>query len=150
MFATSEITDDMIRSAAKKAKPFAMSTTKDKGSKAKFTYSLNLESGTEIYVFIRPEAGTTVTASVDGTQVSAELLSDGRYLVIIPNIPARELDKRHLIHVEAGSEAFDIDLCALSYVNAVLNADFPDIMQEAVTSLFKYYQATAAYVPNDS
>ena len=150
MFATSEITDDMIRSAAKKAKPFAMSTTKDKGSKAKFTYSLNLESGTEIYVFIRPEAGTTVTASVDGTQVSAELLSDGRYLVIIPNIPARELDKRHLIHVEAGSEAFDIDLCALSYVNAVLNADFPDIMQEAVTSLFNYYQAAAAYVPNDS
>ena len=150
MFATSEITDDMIRSAAKKTKPFAMSTTKDKGSKAKFTYSLNLESGTEIYVFIRPEAGTTVTASVDGTQVSAELLSDGRYLVIIPNIPARELDKRHLIHVEAGSEAFDIDLCALSYVNAVLNADFPDIMQEAVTSLFNYYQAAAAYVPNDS
>ena len=60
------------------------------------------------------------------------------------------LHKRHLIHVEAGSEAFDIDLCALSYVNAVLNADFPDIMQEAVTSLFNYYQAAAAYVPNDS
>ena len=67
----------------------------------------------------------------------------------IPSIPAHELNKMHTINVTAGEENVDINVCALSYVNTILNppkGSYSKKAKEAVTSLFNYYRAAANYI----
>ena len=146
---TSEITSDMIQSVSEEVKAYALSTTKGTDSKVALTYSLNLESGTLIYIYVKPEEGTEVSAKLDGKDIAADPLDDGYYLLTIPSIPAHELNKMHTINVTAGEENVDINVCALSYVNTILNppkGSYSKKAKEAVTSLFNYYRAAVNYI----
>ena len=146
---TSEITSDMIQSVSEEVKAYALSTTKGTDSKVALTYSLNLESGTLIYIYVKPEEGTEVSAKLDGKDIAADPLDDGYYLLTIPSIPAHELNKMHTINVTAGEENVDMNVCALSYVNTILNppkGSYSKKAKEAVTSLFNYYRAAANYI----
>lgn len=146
---TSEITSDMIQSVREEVKAYALSTTKGTDSKVALSYSLNLETGTLIYIHVKPEEGTEVSAKLDGKGIEADHLENGYYRLTIPSIPAHELSKIHTINVTAGEENVDINVCALSYVNTILNppkGSYSQKAKEAVTSLFNYYRAAANYI----
>lgn len=152
------ITSDRITSVKTAAADFALSTTIDSASKTRLSYSLNLESGTLIYLYIKPEEGKTVTAELDGNAADARQLDGGYYVVTVPGISAQNLGGQHTIDVtvangnadgDTGTENFNVKLSALSYVNTILNpasGSFSQYAQEAVTALFDYYEAAKAYL----
>ena len=97
----------------------------------KITYTLVLDSDTELRIYFKPAADYTGTYTFtmdgeaiteDGEKVSVKLQPDGRYLVSIKNIAAHELSSAHRIAaVGDGVESY-IELSALSYVNAMMTA----------------------------
>ena len=93
-----------------------------------------------------------VSATLDnGTTNVAKKLSDKKYLVQIMNIPVHELGDFHTIKVTAGTE-FNVKVAVLSYVHGVLNSEAESIgnvdittMKNAVTALYRYYDAAMKY-----
>ena len=128
---------------------------KDLGSSqvAKVSYSLDLQSKTDLRVYFTLQPGYTgaVTATLDGSPVTAARLSDGRYCVTVPSIAAHELGTAHSIVLSAGG-ACTVTVSALSYVDAALRSSSKvfanDTARAAVASLYDYYAATANYLAN--
>ena len=75
-------------------------------------------------------------------------LSDGRYRVTIPDIPADLLGVMHEVVVTAG-ESFTIRVSAISYVYTALASADPVFTnataRNAVASLYRYYTSATAY-----
>ena len=141
---TAEYDCDAIK-AAVEDKAFAKDISG--ASIADVSYSLNLSSETSINVYIKPESGVPVTASAifNGKDYEAELQPDGRYLVKITGIPATLLGETITVTGDADG-AFSISVSALSYVRSVLNNDsFSENAKNAVSALYNYYIAAAAY-----
>jgi hypothetical protein len=119
----------------------------------KITYTLVLDSDTELRIYFKPAADYTGTYTFtmdgeaiteDGEKVSVKLQPDGRYLVSIKNIAAHELSVSHRIAaVGDGIESY-IELSALSYVNAMMTAYASNAMAvNAAVAILRY--AEAAY-----
>ena len=125
----------------------------------KAPYSVILESATTIAVYFTPAAGFNgdVSASVDmNDEAALTRQPDGRYRVEIANIPAHELGEDHSIYVYTGENCFNTDVdayttvnvSAMSYVYSILTADAyanNTAAKNAVSSLYAYWQAAAAY-----
>ena len=113
------------------------------------TYKLYLDSGTELDVFLKPTDGVEVTASAsfNGRTYPAEKQSDGRYCIRIKDISAHQLGIMARITGTAGGD-FSVDVCVLSYVNAILNPGWSNDAKNTVCALYKYYEATMAYRQN--
>ena len=116
------------------------------------TYSLSLDSGTALNIFIRPtknyKGSIKVTAMKDSTETSytAVKQKDGRYKVTIPNISAHQLGDAYTITASTTNGTATCTLSALSYVYAVLDGNSYDkTAKNAVSSLFKYYDDTIKY-----
>ena len=128
---------------------------KDLGSSqvVKVSYSLDLQSKTDLRVFFTLQPGYTgaVTATLDGSPVTAARLSDGRYCVTVPSIAAHELGTAHTIVLSAGGDC-TVTVSALSYVDAALRSSSEvfanDTARAAVASLYDYYAAAANYLAN--
>jgi hypothetical protein len=120
----------------------------------KITYSLVLDSDTELLVYFKPASGYTGTfaftvngeaVTEDGDKISAALQSDGRYLVSIKNIAAHELNNTYRIVAQSdGGEAY-IELSALTYANAIFNSMAGnDAAVNAVIAIYRYAMAANA------
>ncbi len=115
------------------------------------TYSLLLDSGTAIKLYMTPNTDYEgeITAYIgDSTENAAIEQSDGRYTVDITDILAHEMDKTHTVKVTAG-ETFEIKVSVFSYINAVLgNSGYAEDFKNTVTALYRYYAKTIEYAGN--
>ena len=145
----SDYTSDEIKTVSEDVKQYALvnGNTGDTGIKA-VNHSLNLDSTTKInvYLTVSSDYSGRVEAYLGGSdQNSAVKLPDGRYRIQIDNIPAHKLADTYTVHVSANTK-FDIEISAMSYVNAVLNDGTNDTdLYNAVTALYHYCKTTAAY-----
>ena len=153
MTAASAYTDGIVAAARTAVEDYTIVRNTEDTGIAEVKYSLNLQSETSIYLYLRVKNGYTgsVAATMGGNSVACTRLSDGRYRITIPNIPAHELGKEYSVTVKAGGE-FTITVSALSYVNTALNSKETvfdnDAAQYAVSSLYYYYLATTNYQKN--
>ncbi len=117
------------------------------------TYSLALDSATEIRVFIKPAADYTgsITVTVDGGEavnVTPEEKVSGRYLVKIPSISAHKLGDIHTITITTENEnnVATVNVSALSYVYSMLK-NYPTDTNavNAMSALYAYSLAADAY-----
>ncbi len=120
----------------------------------KITYSLVLDSDTELLVYFKPAADYTGTLAFtvngnpiaeDGEKISVKLQSDGRYLVSIKNIGAHELSNAYEIKALSDGDEATITVSALSYANAMMNAYTGNTTAlNAAVALYRYAMAAEA------
>ena len=86
-----------------------------------------------------------MNGSVNGAEIEG-----GVYRVQIAGISAHKLGNVYTITGNAGGDRdFTVKVSALSYVQGALNDDDETVeMKRAVTSLYKYYDATKTYRDN--
>ena len=118
---------------------------------AKVTYSLDLQSKTDLNVYFRLRSGYAgpVTATLDGAAVNAVHMPDGRWRVTVPSIAAHALGTMHSIVLTADGDC-TVTVSALSYVYAALSSSSEvfanDTARAAVASLYRYYEAASSYL----
>ena len=112
----------------------------------KATYKLHLDSSTTVDVYLTVEKGTALTASAtfNGNTYKAELQSDGRYLIRIPEITAHRLGDTITVRGTAGG-SFTVTVSALSYVRSILSNDTPAAEKNGIAAFYEYYRAVMAY-----
>lgn len=115
------------------------------------TFALVLDKATGIMLYLEPEKDyfdhdIRVTFGDDYENFEdLELQEDGRYHVYIQGISAHELADMFTVHVRA-KEEFDIKVCALSYVKAVLNSDTTnDKLKNLAVAIYNYYDKTMLF-----
>ncbi len=116
---------------------------------AAITFSLVLDSETAIRVYFRPSENYTggLTATVGGKTTEIKSLSDGRFLLEIPNIAAHELGKRFAIVAKTVNGTANVNVSALSYVQSMLNKDDANTdAKNAVCAIYDYYKAAQAFI----
>ena len=117
----------------------------------KVSFSLYLDSDTALYFYLKPKADFTgdVSALIGGSGENAAVKQkDGRYRVAVPGISAHLLGTEYTVDVTAGS-SFTVKASALSYVNTLMSAEQyqnDEDAQYAMTSLYRYYAAAAAFL----
>ena len=117
-------------------------------SEIKYTLYLNAEKTIE--VLLTPESGKSIlNVKVNGGDNGAEI-EGGVYRVQIAGISAHKLGNVYTITGNAGGDRdFTVKVSALSYVQGALNDEKETVeMKRAVTSLYKYYDATKTYRDN--
>ena len=117
----------------------------------KITYSLSLNSGTSLNVFIKAKdnyKGSVKVTTKKGntvTSYTAVKQADGRYKVTIPDISAHQLGDMYTITAETTNGTATCSLSALSYVYSILDGNSNNTAKNAVSSLYIYYDATLNY-----
>ena len=114
---------------------------------SKVEYPLYLNAETTIEVLLTPESGKSISnVKVNGGDNGAEI-EGGVYRVQIAGISAHKLGNVYTITGNAGDDKdFTVKVSALSYVQGALNDTQSTVeMKCAVTSLYKYYDATMTY-----
>ncbi len=150
MTAASTYTDGDVAAARTAVEDYTIVRNTGDTGIAEVKYSLNLQSETSIYLYLKVKEGYTgsVAATMGGNSVACTRLSDGRYRITIPNIQAHQLGDQYTVKVSAGGE-FTITVSALSYVNTALNSSEEKFTNSAakyaVSSLYYYYKATTEY-----
>ena len=131
-------------------KDYAISRDDSDGSGIEsVTFALILDSETAIEIYLAPkdDYSGNVAAYVDGGKTNMAVKKGGEYVVSIGNISAHKLGKTYTVNVVAGEASFDVRLSALSYVQSAINDTSP-AMKRAVTSLYRYWDATMTYRRN--
>ena len=117
----------------------------------KITYSLSLNAETGLNVFVSPNANYSgnISISVDGLSENdytvTKQASDGRYKIVITNISAHKLGNTYKINITTDNGTSTYQASALSFINAVLNANYDTNTKNAASSIYKYYEATMTY-----
>ncbi len=137
---------DTIRAAAA---DYAMQRTDDPDIE-KITYSLGLDSATEVYVYFKPVSGYKggFSAKIDGQTAEAILLSDGRYLVRSSGISAHRLGDMIEFVATTDNGSMTVNVCPLSFVNSILKNSQNAAAQNGVCAFYAYYDAAAYYKNN--
>ena len=118
-------------------------------------FALMLDSETTIILCLIPKSDYTgeVSAYVDSNKTDNMAVKYGNnYTVSIGNISAHELGKTHTVEIttqnpNSESDSFTVKMSALSYVQGAIHNDDTDL-KRAVTSLYRYYDATMTYRNN--
>ena len=99
------------------------------------------------------DAPDTVTATVNDGAVTANVkqLNSTTYQIEIPNIAANNLGTAYHVVVTAdGAVVYDVNMSALSYVYAVLNAGRNQAGEaDALTAFYDYYTAAMQFGPSN-
>ena len=134
----------------------AFAKTIEGSNVTKATYKLHLDAETTVDVLLTTSDGKAPTnvkltiheveSGKDVTKTVAPVKqSDGRYLIRVSGISAHKLGDMMTITGTAGT-AFEVSVCALSYVRSVLNStSTSEAAKNGLSSLYAYYVATMAY-----
>ena len=110
--------------------------------------SLVTESTTEINVYFTPDEGSELadfTFKV-GSKVYTPVEKDGKWMIKIPNIAAKDLDKTYTVTVStAEGTVVKVKTCALSYAYKVVNKGTDEALVNLVKGLYLYNQAANVY-----
>ena len=112
---------------------------------AKVSYSLLLASDTSICLYFTPVSSYKgeATATLDGMDVAVSK-TGGRFKVVIPGIPAPKLGNMHTVRLMTGKKVTTVRVSALSYANALLESSTNETLINAMTALYRYYEAAEA------
>ena len=122
----------------------------------KATYKLHLDAETTVDVLLTTSDGkapTNVKLTIHEVESGKDVTktvtpvkqSDGRYLIRVSGISAHKLGDMMTVSGTAG-KAFEVQVCALSYVRSVLNStSTSEAAKNGLSSLYAYYVATMAY-----
>ena len=122
----------------------------------KATYKLHLDAETTVDVLLTTSDGkapTNVKLTIHEVESGKDVTktvtpvkqSDGRYLIRVSGISAHKLGDMMTVSGTAG-KAFEVQVCALSYVRSVLNStSTSEAAKNGLASLYAYYAATMAY-----
>lgn len=142
---TDEYDYDAVLAAVADYAPIRQTGTSDV---TKITYSLNFETSTDIFIYLKMPTGYNGSMSVtmDGQTYEAERQNDGRYKISIVGILAHELNHTYVIDFTTDSGSGHIEVSALSYVNSVLSSSATSVnTKNIVCALYNYYVATVNY-----
>ena len=111
----------------------------------KVSYSLLLASDTSICLYFTPASSYKgkATATLDGRNV-AVTKADGRFKIVIPSVPAPDLGNMYTVLLMTGNKVTTVRVSALSYANALLKSSTKETLINAMTALYRYYEAAAA------
>ncbi len=133
-------------------------TVKSTGTNVeKISYTLLLDSDTELRVYFKPAKNFTgtftftvngETITEDGGKISVSLQSDGRYMVSVRNIAAHELGDIYEIKALSDGDEASITVSALSYVQAIMTSYAGNAAAvNAATAIWRYATAAKALIP---
>ncbi len=145
--------DDKIAAICNATSQYEFQAKLNSGTIARVTYSLSLDSGTAINLYVRPaddSVSITSAAVTDENGQSAasscSLQSDGRYKITIPGIKAASLGDMFNVAITTGSDTDTVTVGAMSYVYAGLSdEDAGDDEKNLLASLYTYWQAATDY-----
>ena len=109
----------------------------------KVTYSLILDSATEIRVFFKTVSGYTGEFAMNEPYTATKV--GARYQVSVLNIPAHQLTEKHTIIATTDDGQAKVVVSAMSYVKSMLDAYTDATSQNAAAALYVYAQAANAY-----
>ena len=140
-------------SVKKNVKPFKRILDLGGSDIQQITYSLSLNSATELNIFVQPkkeyDGEVIITIAKDDAPAlyKAVKQSDNRYRITIPNISAHKLGDTFFITAATSNGTATCSVSALSYIYAILNSDsYDDTAKNAVSSFYNYYAATMNYL----
>ena len=113
----------------------------------KVTYSLNLDSNTEVYLYLTVAEGYSgeVRAKIGDEEIECTKRSDGRYRAVISNISAHKIGDQYTVKIETETGEARVEVSALSYVRAILKNSENSKEKDLMAALYRYYEATMAY-----
>ncbi len=117
----------------------------------KITYTLVLDSSTELRVYFKPANGYTGSFSftVNGAAAEGVLQADGRYMVSIKDIAAHHLSTVYTVSAHTTAGESSIELAALSYVNAMITSYASnELAVKAAVAIWRYSKYTDEYKTN--
>ena len=108
-------------------------------------YALALDSGTDIRVYFKLAQGYSgsLNFAVDGEIAEGKLMSDGRYMVVVPAIPAHRLGKTYTVTAKTDSGTATAKVSALSYVQGMLASSPNQVRANAMAALYSYFKAAS-------
>lgn len=147
-FYTESYNHDALAEAASVYKPVYEDNNAEQNNDVSLSYSLSLNAETTVNVIVKP--GQDYTGSIKaflGTEpLELGELKNGRYTINFSDIAAHRLSDSYGVTVTTDSGDIYFSVSALSYAYTVLsNSVYDDTAKNAVSSLLKYYEATAAY-----
>ncbi|MBQ7169453.1 MAG: InlB B-repeat-containing protein [Synergistaceae bacterium] len=155
MDAETTYTDSHFETVSNNTKDYALECTvpEDSGIDS-LSFALVLDSETAIEIYLATKDGYTgnVAAYVDGGNVNMAVKKGSEYVVSIGNISAHLLGTTHTVSIATQYDnmqevSFEVKLSALSYVQSAIH-DNSTAMKRAVTSIFRYWDATMTYRDN--
>ncbi|MBQ6970843.1 MAG: hypothetical protein IJP86_00645, partial [Synergistaceae bacterium] len=117
-----------------------------------FALVLDSETAIELYLASKDTYTGNVAAYVDGGSKNMAVRKGGEYVVSIGNISAHKLGTTHTVSITTQYESmeevsFNVNVSVLSYVQSAIRND-STAMKQAVTSLWRYWDATMTYRRN--
>ena len=142
--AAKPLQDEDIQAAKNAVADLGVSKDYDNTGIEDVKISLALNDETQVYVFFKPVEGAHVTT--EGYK-EVELGGNTYYRWATPIISAANLGERYYFAVLTDKDTDEnyatVSVCAMSYVNAVLddNSSFPEEKKKAMTAYYNYYAA---------
>ncbi|MBQ6972765.1 MAG: hypothetical protein IJP86_10495, partial [Synergistaceae bacterium] len=117
-----------------------------------FALVLDSETAIELYLASKDTYTGNVAAYVDGGSKNMAVRKGSEYVVSIGNISAHKLGTTHTVSITTQYDnmqevSFEVKLSALSYVQSAIHSS-EAAMKRAVTSLWRYWDATMTYRKN--
>jgi hypothetical protein len=112
--------------------------------------SVDLDSVISLRFYFKPEAGKTIdmyTFDVNGTPVEASLNSDGRFLLVIPNIDAPDLENVYKVTItnKADQSTMTVTYSVMAYAYNKQGAS--EALANLCKALYQYHLDAKAYFP---
>ena len=150
-----EYTDSDFTDAETATNDYAITCTVPEGSGIKdvsFALVLDSETAIELYLASKDTYTGNVAAYVDGGSKNMAVRKGSEYVVSIGNISAHKLGTTHTVSITTQYDnmqevSFEVKLSALSYVQSAIHSS-EAAMKRAVTSLWRYWDATMTYRKN--
>ena len=147
------LTADMVEEARSASATYAVKANVPADGEVKaVSMGLDLETNTtmRLYVSTKDNAGIKSCALADGTPLSVEQTSDGRWVVSVSGIMAHELDKAYDVRITTtGGTNVRVIASALSFAWAVFgsSAHKDDLdAQYLATALWRYWRCADNYI----
>ena len=128
---------------------YAIDSNVDSNVFTSVSFSLRFGDRLSLRVIFKPADGVNINRrlfTVNGEQVTASRLSDGRYAVTITGISAIQMSSSQYT-VNYDGTANSVVVSPLSYVNAMLYQDSNEAGQHIVCALFNYATACGMVIP---
>lgn len=126
---------------------YRINVTRDGSAVENLTYSLALDSGTNLNLYFTTSSDFegTPDVSVQGGEAFAAERRGRKYVITINDLAAHKLADMNDISIMADGEC-RIRVSALSYANDVLRSDnMGEDAKNAMASLYRYYEKAMAY-----
>ena len=135
-----------IVAAAKQHEHTASGITSDI---ANISYLLELDTTTTLALYFQLAEGYDgpVTVRLDGKEVKAQELRDGRLRIACEGISAHKLADRHTFELQTTAGTARIEASTLSYVYTIVSSTSQsDAAKDAMSALYRYWAAANAYL----